>query len=210
MRDFIRILGISEDASWLNPPATDEQIDATAQAIGHPLPAELIEVYEFHNGGHLFDGFWWLSLLVGDTQPFAKVAHFDLDWFIATELSQRSRIMPGPRTLLLASRSHQMILYDMDDIPGRLLFLQVDTENALVPLARSLGVFIDCQVAFAEQGYIVVQPVGPHFGGKPLVWSDTFIDGFIAICLDHGVNPAYHLGADVWLKRPEAVHFAID
>ncbi|HET8930092.1 MAG TPA: hypothetical protein VFN21_05485, partial [Acidimicrobiales bacterium] len=77
-------------------------------------------------------------------------------------------------------------------------------------LARSLRAFVECQIEFAEHGYIVIQPVGPHFGGKPLVWTDDFVDRFVKVCIDHGICPALHLGTDEWLKRPEAASFTID
>ncbi len=168
-------------------------------------------MYRVHNGGFLFDGSEWIPLVDPEKWP-GRLNHLDLEWFVTEEVAEGTDIMPGPRTLRVVTASHRMILYDMDDWPGRLLYLQIVADNTLVPLCRSLRSFVECQVELAKQGYIALDELGPRFGlgpGRFGLWPDEFIEGFVEICYDHGVCPAYQLGTDVWLKRPEADTFSI-
>lgn len=212
VRTFDQLLGISPDAPWFYPPPTDDLIKSNERALGHELPKDLLELYRVHNGGFIFDAIEWTPLVDRSKWP-SPLSHLDLEWFVAVELAERAGVMPGPRTLQVASASHRMILYEMDDHPGRLLNLMVANEHALIPLCRSLRAFVDCQVDLAENGYIYLERNGPHFGpgpGQSGLWSDEFVDRLVGICSDHGVCPAYYLGNDIWLQRPEAAAFGID
>ncbi|HET8930100.1 MAG TPA: SMI1/KNR4 family protein, partial [Acidimicrobiales bacterium] len=103
VRSFDRILDIRSDAAWLNPPVTDDQVRATEQALGHALPDDLVEMYSVHNGGHVFNGFEWLGALDPEGASRGKLEHFDIDWFITEEVAEHTDIMPGQRTLRVAT-----------------------------------------------------------------------------------------------------------
>ncbi len=211
VRAFDRILGIPPDAPWFYPPMTNDLILASEQALGHRIPDDLLELYRVHNGGQIFDYFDWVPISDRNESRYS-LDHFDLDWFVTEEVAEHAAFMPGPRTLGVASAPHRMILYDMDEQPGRLLYLEIVADNTLVPLCRSLRAFAEYHLALAHGGYSYLAEAGPRFGIGPRQfgeWSDVFVGRLVTRCLEHGVNPAYHLGTDVWLEHPEAADFSV-
>lgn len=69
-------------------------------------------------------------------------------------------VVPGPRALWVANLPQCGILYDLDEQPGRLLWMDVIApvldRPGIVPLVRSLGALVDIYLALAEAGHISV------------------------------------------------------
>ena len=101
---------------------------------------------------------------------------------------------PGPRTLYVATSSQEGILYDMDDRPGRLLYLDSMSDPAVIPLCRGLASLIDCYIALAEAGFITLQTYCPSVAGP----FDEVRDIFVT----HGVTHTLITGTDTWLGWP--------
>ena len=68
----------------------------------------------------------------------------------------------------------------LDDLPGRLLYLDVLRNPAVIPLCRDLATLLECFVELAEAGHVIV-------GGHAPILGDP-ADGRIgAILRRHGV-----------------------
>lgn len=161
-RRYADLVGISE-APHLRPPATPDKLASADAALGFAVPDDLRELLSVHDGGFLLDSHEWLGVGEGADGPLVSASRW-LGEFAAGELEehQRGRPFPGPRTLYVAAGAQVGILYDMDDMAGRLLYFDVQSRPAVAPLCSSLLTLLDCYIALAERGFVSVGSSGPR------------------------------------------------
>ncbi len=200
---FFDLAGISDDAPWLRPPATELQIAGAEDALGFGLPDDLVELLRVHNGGNLIDSTEWIGVYEEPTRGLVGVSNSLKTQAIADlRLGGLLGMEPGPRALVVAGASHDSILYDMDDEPGRLLYCETDSNPAIIPLCRSIAALFDCHIALAEAGFITLGQIGPFVDGPP--------DEVNAIYVSHHVAAAPMWGTESWLAWPGSADFSID
>ncbi len=160
------------------------------------------QLLRVHNGGALLDSEQWTGAHGDEGRGLVE---------ISTQLQQQSfpdlrfygllGTEPGPRALAIAGASQTNILYDMDTEPGRLLYLDVLSGPAVIPLCRSISTLIECHIALARAGFVTLQPLGPSVIGP----KDEVRD----IHRAHHVAYVGH-GTEDWLSCPGSAHFTID
>ena len=121
---FLSLTGMSPDEEWLWPPATDAEVAAEERTLGHALPGDLAELLQVHNGECLFDSHQWLGCSDGKRMA-QQSSWFNHELIVELRSNPSLAVDPGPRTLYAATNSQVGILYDMDEVPGRLLYLDV-------------------------------------------------------------------------------------
>ncbi len=206
---FLSLTGMSPDEEWLWPPATDADVAAEERALGHALPGDLAELLQVHNGECLFDSHQWLGCSDGKRMA-QQSSWFNHELIVELRSNPSLAVDPGPRTLYAATNSQVGILYDMDEVPGRLLYLDVLSPAQVVPLCRDLTTLIDCYLALAEAGHIGLTPIGPVVGPSTVHWPEGVMDEVREIYVANHVAPVALQGIDGWLSRPESATFTID
>lgn len=209
---FLTLAGISHDATWLRPPVSDNELASVQEHLGLELPADLVELLRVHNGVNLFDVYQWFGCVDGRQAPLAGHSKYLNDDLLPELRANDTLTMvdPGPRTLYIAGEAHVGIFYDMDQIPGRLMHLSITEEVSVVPLCRDLTRLVDAYIALAEAGHITVYTIGPRVGPDRQSRPQSVVDEITDILLAHKVTPAFWIGNDGWLARPEAATFTID
>jgi cell wall assembly regulator SMI1 len=192
---FAEHLGIGT-AGFLRPPATEGQLHRAEEHLGYPLPADLRELLSVHDGGYLLDGHEWLGCAEGADSPLVGSTRA-LGPFIAEQLlvEQQLDLVPGTRTLWIAAAPQLGILYDLDEQPGRLLYLDVLCRPAVIPLCRDLATLLDCYIELAGSGYMSVEPLNPRVATDPILATRD-------IYLRHGVADV-RFGLEAWLDRTD-------
>lgn len=201
---FLTMLGAPPDAPWLRPPATDAEIDGTQAGLGYELPQDLVELLRVHNGGRIFDAHEWIPA-TRDPEDGIGAWRQISQTLITGQLLPAGQLdlVPGPRTLCVAVSSQVEILYDLDDKPGRLLYLDTLSGPAVIPLARSLVALLDCFLALANHGYLTLDgPSNPHLNGP----MDEICDVFAT----YKVAGALHVAIETWQHWLGATRFSID
>lgn len=203
LRRFLDLTGIDDAAPWLQPPAADVQIAGAEGALGFGLPDDLVELLRVHNGGNLIDSIEWIGVYEEPTRGLVGVSDSLKTQAIADlRLGGLLGMEPGPRALVIASASHDNILYDMDDQPSRLLYCETDSNPAIIPLCRSISALFDCHIALAEAGFITLGPLGPFVDGPRDEVRDIYVS--------HHVAAAPMWGTESWLAWPGSADFSID
>ncbi|HET8929749.1 MAG TPA: hypothetical protein VFN21_03725, partial [Acidimicrobiales bacterium] len=123
-------------------------------------------------------------------------------WLYGLLLDSHASLVTGPRTLLLAAEAQVYILYDLDTVPGRLLYVHVLSTPSIIPLCSSLAKLVDCYIALAEAGFVTLEPLGPRVHGP--------FDEVREVFVEHHVAHALETGIDTWLAWPGSADFAID
>ena len=199
---FNQITGITGSEPWLRPPVTDQELLRTEESLGCSLPGDLLELLQLHNGGVLLDTHEWLGCL-----PMAGGGLVQRSTFLQATLLPEVRsyggldLDPGRRTLQVTAESQLGILYDRDEVVGRLLYLEVFSTPAVIPLARSLTSLLDCYVALAAEGFVTVGELGPFVDGPLEAVREIFVT--------HGVAHALQTGIAPWLSWPGSASFSI-
>ena len=102
----------------------------------------------------------------------------------------------------MATSSQVGILYDMDDVPGRLLYLDSISDPTVIPLCRDLASLINYYITLAEARFITIEPLGPLVDGP----FDEVRDIFVT----HRVAHTLITGTETWLGWPGSAGFTID
>ena len=193
-----------EGSPWLRAPAARSEIEFVEHELGYALPDDLKAMLRIHNGGRLLDAEEWLPCVANRDAGLLAYKQI-LDGVLAELESAQllAGVVPGPRTLQVTAASQVGVLYDLDEQPGRLLYLEVTSDPPVVPLARSLTVLLDAYVAMAEAGFVRVDAgLGPRVEGPP--------DQVRQIFAEHKVADVASSGISAWLQWPGAADFSID
>lgn len=199
---FFELAGIPNDAAWLLPGATDADLEATEAALGFALPPDLSELLRVHNGVNFFDAFQWAGAFEATNEDNWRIEKLRSQWLYGLLLDAHAGHLDGPRTLWLAAEAQVAILYDMDTVPGRLLYVHVLSTPSIIPLCSSLANLVDCYIALAEAGFVTLEPLGPRVHGP--------FDEVRQVFVDHHVAHALETGIDTWLAWPGSADFTID
>ena len=201
---FGRMAGLPSSASWLRDPVTDAEVEFVEAALGHRLPADLVELLGVHNGGRLLNQEEWLPCT--EHPQAGMLAYRRLLDDVVAELSTAGVMEHAAsihRPVQVTAASQVGILYDLDEVPGRLLYLEVTSDPPIVPLASSLVTLLDAYIAIAEAGLVHVDAsLGPSIHGPP--------DEVRRIFVEHNVADVVSSGLSSWLAAPEAATFSID
>lgn len=199
---FEEILGLEGSESWLNPPVEPGAIGFVEDALGVALPEDLQDLWHLHNGGELVDGHYWVDCMaVANDGILELTRHIREDLLtVGDSLPELFDLMPGPNVLAVAAAAQVFILYDMDDVPGRLLYVDVLASPMVIPLAISLEAYFEAWVAVARAGYVRID-------GGPIV--DEPLDEVRSILLAKNVCPAPLSGIGHWFTMPESNDFEI-
>lgn len=202
---FQQALGIEASEPWLRPPAAEAQVRRVEQELGSPVPDDLRSVWAVHDGGRLADISEWMGC---DASPGYDVIHATESYDVGSLVSVvddpgRFDVIPGPNTLLVAVPASGLVLYDLDDRPGRLLYSNGMFTPIVVPLARSLARYFEAWAAVAEAGLV------DHDETNIWIPDDELVEPACRILLDHGVAPAVITGTGSWVSRPEYHDFEL-
>lgn len=201
---FLAMVGAAPDAPWLRPPATDAEIEGTQVGLDCELPQDLVELLRVHNGGRIFDAHEWIPATRDPDDGLAAWRQIS-QTLITGQLLPAGQLdlVPGPRTLCVAVASQVEILYDLDDEPGRLLYLDTLSDPAVIPLARNLAALLDCFLALANDGYLALDgPSNPHLSGP--------MDEICGVFAAHKVAGALHVAIETWQSWLDGATFSID
>lgn len=198
LRRFQRALGIRGDEPWLAPPATAEGISNVESWLGRPLPEDLRDLLAIHDGGTLAGIHPWMGCSFSSHGLIAATEYFRESILSLADVEPEAfDLVPGPDTLVVTATGQRMILYDLDDRPGRLLFVHTLFSPVVVPLASSLERYFTAWAAVAEAGLLERDEDSIY------IPSDEVAEPACRILLDHAVAPAPIIGTGTWVLHPE-------
>lgn len=199
---FSEIVGFTGAEPWVYPPVTDHELRLTEEGLGWGLPGDLVELFRIHNGGMLFDSHEWIGCRRPPDGGIVTLTTFLHESLLPEKRSYGGLgLDPGPRSLYAVASSQVGILYDVDNQPGRLLYLDMLSAPAVIPLARSLTSLLDCYVTLAREGFVTVGELGPLVDGPLEAVREVFVT--------HGVAHALQTGIAPWLSWPGSASFSI-
>lgn len=204
LRRFQQAQHIEGDEPWLAPRATPEGIDEVESWLGRPLPADLRTILAVHDGGTLAGPDRWMGCrfpghdLIGASEYFR-----DAVLSLADIEPDRFDLVPAPSTPVVAVADSVMVLYDLDDQPGRLLYTHTQFSPIVLPLAASLERYFSAWAAVAEAGLL------ERHEDSIYVPDDESVEPACRILLDHAVAPAPVIGTGAWVLRPEYPTFEL-